>query len=128
MKLTAEQFEQIVAHLRSDKGRGGQQDRRRAPRVGLRTLITIVPCVSGGSMARREVRVRDLSADGIGLLHREPLKLGTFLVSLLPRANGEPVNAVYRVVRCHQVGDRQYLVGAKLDRVIDNAALQAGAA
>lgn len=129
MKLTAEQFEQIVASLRSDAGPGGGPQKRRAPRVGLRAVVTVVPVggrlpTGGLPPAARQARVRELSADGIGLVHPGPLSPGSSFVAVLPRGTGEVLGAVYRVTRCDRRGDRDFGVGARLVRMVDAAALR----
>ena len=127
MRLTAEQFEQIVTSLRSDAAHG-QHEKRRSPRVGLRMQVTVVPCVAGQPVKQQEMKIRDVSADGIGLIGTEPAKVGDYFLAVFRRATKETLTVLYRVVNCRQHTDRQYAIGAKLDRVVAATAPGTGAA
>lgn len=118
MRLSAEQYEQIVAALRSDQGRKRQSDKRTAPRVGLRMQLRIIPCIPTKTPQKHLLRIRDISVSGIGLIHTEPMLPGTFFLAGFQRANGESLLVLYRVVRCMYLGHRQYTVGATFERLI----------
>lgn len=121
MKLSAEQFQQIVGSLRSDiSPHKRASERRDGPRVGFRMTVMIVPCAAGETAIRHEVRVRDLSTDGMGILHHSPLEKNTRFIALMERATGEPVRALYRVARCEKVAHRQFLVGGILEQVLES--------
>ena len=129
MKLSAEHFEQIVGTLRSDiSPHKRSSERRDGPRVGFRMTVTVIPCTASDAPTRHEVRVRDLSTDGMGILHHEGLALGSMFVAIMSRGTGEQLKALYRVARCEKVAHRQFLIGGSLERIIDNSTDQAGAA
>lgn len=120
MKLTADQFKQIITSLRSDiSPHKRSSERRDGPRVGFRMTVTVVPCTVGDAPVRLEVRVRDLSTEGVGILHHSPMEPQSRFVALMSRANGTPVRALYRVARCEKVAHRQFLIGGILERVLD---------
>ena len=118
MKLTAEQFEQILASLKSDSSRPRQQDKRSSPRVGIRMQVTIVPCVQGQPATPHLVWVRDVSAHGMGLIHNEPLPIGSYFLALFQRKGGERLTVLYKVASCSRLSTQQTLIGAQIDRVI----------
>jgi hypothetical protein len=118
MRLSAEQYEQIVAALRSDQSRQRQADKRTAPRVGLRMKLQIIPCIPTKTPQKLLLRIRDISGSGIGLLHSEPMLPGTFFLAGFLRGNGQSLMVLYRVVRCKSVGHRQFTIGATFERLI----------
>jgi hypothetical protein len=119
VKLSAEQFETILASLRSFSETDRSVEKRRSPRVGLRATATMIHCTGSGANARQhEVNLRDLSAEGIGLTHTEPLRTGTYVLISFTRAVGEVLRVLYRVAHCERLGERSYAIGARLDRVL----------
>ena len=128
MRLTAEQYEQIVTSLRSDSTRTRHHEKRHSPRVGLRMQVTVIPCVTGQPAKQYEMWVRDLSTNGIGLIGSEPARVGSYFLAVFKRATNETLTVLYRVVNCRQQTDRQYSIGAKLDRVIDAGPAAEGSA
>ena len=118
MKLTAEQFEQILASLKSDSSRPRQQDKRSSPRVGIRMQVTIVPCVQGQPATPHLVWVRDVSAHGMGLIHNQPLPIGSYFLALFQRKAGDRLTVLYKVASCSRLSTQQTLIGAQIDRVI----------
>lgn len=90
--------------------------------------VTVVPCTVSDAPTRHEVRVRDLSIEGMGILHYEGLAEGSFFVAIMNRATGEPLKALYRVARCEKVSHRQFLIGGLLERVIESTSARQGAA
>jgi hypothetical protein len=119
VKLTAEQFEQIVSRLKSDDYRGRQHENRSSPRVGVRVQAVVIPCTPGRKPTQYLVWVRDISQNGICLLHTEPMPRGSYFLVAFKRRTGETLTALYQVAHCQQQSDRQYTIGAKLDRVMD---------
>src|SRR5215207_7538318 len=97
MRLTAEQFEQILASLKSDTSRPRSQDKRSSPRVGVRMQATIIPCLPGEDAKPHVVWVRDLSVHGIGLVHNDSLPVGSYFLALFQRKAGERLTVLYTV-------------------------------
>ena len=114
MQLQAEQYERIVAQLRSER----RPERRRTPRVGLRALVQLLPCRSGERAQASSAWLRDLSVDSIGFIFPETLAAGTYLVMMLPRQSGPTLDLLFKVTRCSQLNNSQFSVGARFERVI----------
>jgi hypothetical protein len=114
-----------TAPVSSDAVAGGEQ-RRREPRVGVRSRVTIIPLTDSVAMGPFEVPVRDLSAGGIGFLHRDKIALDEQFVVLLP--DGRDVLAMLCQVAYYQpLSDHSYAVGAKFVRVLRQPAAADGA-
>jgi hypothetical protein len=124
MKLSADQFEQILGSLRSFKASGDNNDKRRSPRVGLRMNATLIACNTGHAAQPHTVRVRDVSAEGIGLTHVEALAAGSYFIVAFRRSAGEVLSVLYRVAHCHRMSDRAFAVGGMLERVLSSEELK----
>ena len=121
MQLTADTYLSILKSLRSDPRSGKTMEKRGSPRVGLRSKLTIVP--DGGVSI--STWCRDLSTNGIGIVHSAPLPLGSQLIAMLPTHGKEPLPVVYTVVNCREISRTLYSIGAQLERVIDLASPEA---
>ena len=121
-KLSAELFEQIVASLRSDRSLRSNEKRRR-PRVGLRSTIDVRLCAPRANEAASfSVWVRDISAEGLGLVGARCLELGTEFVADFNRSENEQLRVKYRVAYCKTLSRGLYSVGAKLVLVMPSSA------
>ena len=126
MTLTAEQFQEIIASLRSDSSAGRHSEKRLGPRVGLRAKIVVAPMLEAAGLARwTSVWLRDLSTDGIGITHTEAIPPGTRLVARFPRRGLRPLEVIYVVAHCRPLAKQLHRIGARLERVIDDEALAA---
>ena len=83
------------------------------PRIRRDGVIRILPFRRGVVCPPVQVRLKDLSATGIGLYHTAPLDRGSQFIVQLPQADGQTKNLLYRVVRCDADGDR-FDVGSEL--------------
>jgi hypothetical protein len=68
--------------------------------------------------ARLQLRCRNVSASGIGLLHNKPVKVGTELVVILPGTIAEPVYLACVVVYCHRPSSDVYSIGARITKAL----------
>ena len=128
MELSAELFHQIVEALKSDSSR--ERDKRSAPRVGLRAMVTILPPLGVRAPAER-MRCRNLSASGIGLMHNKELRCGTEFVACLPATGmSKPVHIACTVVHCRKLSPDLFSIGGRIVRVLtsDEAAMIAAMA
>jgi hypothetical protein len=66
----------------------------------------------------KQVKIRNVSAEGIGLTFAEPMARGEFAILGFRRSTGELLSVLYRVTHCERMSDRTYAIGAKLERVI----------
>lgn len=119
MILSPERFRAIVASLRSDAACGRNAEQRAEPRVGMRTTATVVlRAETSGAIARRQVRVRDVSAGGMGLIADEPIAPdSTFVIDL--RDARARVTLVCRAVRCQPLGNGLFRIGVRFERCIE---------
>ena len=115
MALSADQFKQIVASLKSDAPDRGNYEKRAAPRVGLRTKVTIY--MDGDSSRPTDVWVRDLSANGIGFVHGRPIEQNREFLIKFPMRGNHWLSVVYSVMHCKDLSKSLYFVGARLDRI-----------
>lgn len=119
MNLTAETFLQIVKSLRSDVAGEQSREQRKMPRVGIRGRAAItVPSKSGPKL--HPVSVRDIAANGIGLLINEPLvSVGQEFILILPSAGEqEKRHMLCQVKRFHKISSNLYSLGAVFQREI----------
>lgn len=121
MRLSAEQFELILASLRSFDQGNRTVEKRRSPRVGVRMIATMVRCgqrAPGATPVAQEVKIRNISTEGMGLTLSEPIGRGEFIILGFRRSTGELLSVLYKVTHCERMSDRTFAVGAKLERVI----------
>jgi hypothetical protein len=120
--LPAEQFKEIIRSLRSD-GQGRRSlEKRTGPRVGLRARL-LIRVHRGGTLSKNALLVwlRDLSVEGIGLVHAQPLEDGDEFIAEFPLRNQQNLNVLYRVVHCKMLSKSLYCIGARLVRMLDDA-------
>jgi hypothetical protein len=120
MHLTAEQYQQIVRQLRSERPHDRGSERRSSPRVGLRAQVRVIECRTTAESANLTVWVRDISSDGIGLLFPQPVRPGTYLVMSLPTSKRQnaTLDLLFLAVRCDPLARDQFSVGARFHRII----------
>jgi hypothetical protein len=121
VRLSAEQFESILASLRSFDQGNRTVEKRRSPRVGLRMIATMFRCAQGtpgATPVAREAKIRNVSAEGIGLTLAEPIGRGEFVILGFRRSTGELLSVLYRITHCERLSDRTFAVGARMERVI----------
>jgi hypothetical protein len=119
MFLGAEQYDEIVSHLRSDRTRQRTHERRSSPRVGLRVQVQLIPCRTGGRASVQTAWLRDISATGVGLVCHELLEAGTYLVVCFPRKKkGQSLDVLFVVTRCTRLTPGHFSIGARFQRII----------
>jgi hypothetical protein len=120
MRLSAEQFTDIISSLKSDAAGG----RRNSPRVGMRLQVPIIPCLDDAAQVKEQVVwLKDLSVTGMCFVHGKGMPIGSFFVARFAREKDEPLAVLLEVVRCKKLGPTSYEVGSKIDRVISGATL-----
>lgn len=118
MMLAAEQYEQIVTQLRSERSRGRTSEHRASPRVGLRMKIRVIPCKTSVRPQVHTVWLRDVSVNGLGFLFHEPMPKSAYVVVVLPRSGGATLDMLFSVARCQALPNNQFSIGMKFERVI----------
>jgi PilZ domain len=120
-QLSSEVFREIVRQL---KGTPVNDDKRRSPRVGLRGQVplTLLAKDDGNAPQTYMVSVRDLSPDGIGIMHHLPLASGTHFAIRLPSRDHRDLSAVYIVKHCKPLEKDLFGIGAHLLKLHDPGA------
>ena len=113
MELSARQFAQLVNHLKGPTRFGGPADQRRAARVEQQSRLTIVPLVDGHARPEEVVRVKNLSAGGLGFVRDRAMRRGSKFLVTLSRSGQAPVELPCTVARCEKVEKGFYFVGAE---------------
>jgi hypothetical protein len=95
-----------AATLRKKKG----QERRLATRFPLDSQAELIRVPSSSRTAPIKVKVKDVSATGVGVTHTEPLPLGEKYVVKEPTISKRK-SVLFTVVRSDQVGENYYSIG-----------------
>jgi hypothetical protein len=127
MKLTAETFEELVSSLKAQSC--PENADRKSARVGLHVSVQMIVMTEPGQPPERHtVNVRDLSVEGINVVHHAAMRQGRPLVIELPRTVGPALRILCIVRHCRLVGTNLYSIGAIFRRTVSDAPAQAGAA
>jgi len=99
---------------------GDNTQRRREPRVGVRTNITLIPLTDadGFSAGPIQVPVRDVAPGGIGFLYPGRIGLDSQFVVLLPQGEKDSVAVLCQVVYYQPLAEHVFAVGARFVRVL----------
>ena len=92
-------------------------EKRSAPRAGLRTKLVVYR--DGNLQDAHTVWVRDLSANGIGIVHTSSFEKGSHFLVRFPLRSGENLSAFYTVMHCKDLSKTLFFAGSKLDRIIE---------
>ena len=128
MQLTADLYREILRSLRSDNRSNRNLEKRSAPRVGLRSKLTIVPATGAGASA---TCVRDISANGIGIVHPSPLPIGSQFTAMFAGRGNDTLTVIYTVANCKEISKSLYSIGAsvsRIDRTLTSSSRRAPAA
>jgi hypothetical protein len=116
MHMSAELFQCIVQSVRSDNT--PPSEKRRAARTGFSGKVSILPPGGGEPV---EATVRDLSVQGIGLLHSQPMKCGQeFTLALDDATSDGQRGVVCTVARWQPISETLFLIGAKFTRTVSD--------
>jgi len=118
MLLSPEVFNAIVAAIK-DQTRSAPptdaSDRRKTQRESIVGEAIVIPCGSRPKGVAAIVQVRDISPDGLGFVHSEPLKVGEKFILYLSSMS-EPKAILCTVTRWNPVGERFFSIGATYTR------------
>jgi hypothetical protein len=101
----------------AEKNAGDQQDNRRNRRMRRDGKVTVTPAARGILGQPVQVKLRDLSATGIGITHTDRLEPGTQFVIQLPQSDRSTKTLLYTVKRCDTFGGLSS-IGAELTSVL----------
>ena len=94
-------------------------DRRRDPRVNLRTDAEISQWKHNRQGNTFTVRIMDFSPSGVGLLHTGEMQIGSEYFLRVPRPERDELVVLMTVVRCKPLEDGTFWVGMELSSVMD---------
>ena len=128
MSLSAEEFAQIVnpGFKPSTRGRANVEDRR-AKRVEQRMRVQIILRQTDGKWRIENLQTRNCSSRGLCLLRDAPLKSGTQMVTIFPKADGDISRILTTVVHCRAMAKGVYAIGAEFTCLLDRKAAAAEA-
>jgi PilZ domain len=126
MQLSPEIFAEIAESITIVGQDQPRQDDRRTPRFKLNTQVVMT---SWADPKRTfGVRVDDLSIGGLGILHNQRVSLDEQIVVHLPRRDNESLPVLCSVIYWEPIAENLFSIGAKFERVLDDAELSARAA
>ena len=119
-QIVAKASERLLELSLAEQSDGtAQANRRRAARIRRDGSLLLMPCKQGILGQPVQVRLKDLSAGGIGLIHTQPMEKGSQFVVQLPQPGGQTKSLLYTVVRCESPGaGGPYSIGAELACVL----------
>ncbi|MBC8107781.1 MAG: PilZ domain-containing protein [Anaerolineae bacterium] len=117
MKLSVQDFAEIVGALRGEGNNLGAHEKRRAVRMEVNSKL-VVGVLNDGVIGRKySVLTRDISLAGIGLLQSIALQQKQEFVLSLPRQHGKPpLFFVTVVMHCRPLADGLYGLGCEFVR------------
>src|SRR5438067_3129507 len=98
------------------------EERRRSARLKQKFVTQMTPWEAGHASVPVEVVINDLSEDGVGIIHDQPLEIGLRNLVTVPRDKAKPITREYRVIRCDRRHDGQYLIGLKRSDAVASVA------
>jgi HD-like signal output (HDOD) protein len=101
-------------------------NKRRSSRMRRDGKITVTPCARGVLGQPVQLRLRDLSAAGIGLTHTDRMEPGSQFVIRLPEGEGAFKTLLYTVRRCDSFAGLSS-IGAELTSVLRPESVRAAA-
>jgi HD-like signal output (HDOD) protein len=118
MSLPALELERIATSLEGTLPPAPPHERRREARMVFNGEATIIRCDSADRTPRL-VRVRDISASGIGITHAMPLVKGDRFIAVLPRELAHVARGVLcTVMHSTPAPGGGFQIGAKFDRLL----------
>jgi c-di-GMP-binding flagellar brake protein YcgR len=122
MKLSAEQFADLVASFPGSVKPAERHERRRAARIELRAHVTI-RMLNGQALSEPStVTAINFSPRGLGLLLDEPLAAGTNFVTELHRKSGGSVLFLCSVMHCRPAPGEKFQAGVEFTCVLRQGA------
>jgi hypothetical protein len=115
MKLTVQDFAEVVAVLRGEQSDTSAQEKRRAVRMAVQSKLIVGVLKDEETISRTfSVLSRDISLAGIGLMQSVALQQGQQFVIGLPRKDPKPpLLFVTTVLHCRPMADGLYGLGCE---------------
>src|ERR1019366_5406243 len=121
MSLPAELFSEITDSITIVGHEEGERGARRTQRFQLRTHVTLLPWNDPANAV--SVRIRDLSTDGLGVLHSQRMSLDDQFVICFPRGEAT-VLGLYTIVYWEPLAENLYAIGAQFEQIVEQADLE----
>lgn len=117
MKLSVQDFAEIVGTLRGESSSVGAHEKRRAVRMEVNAKLVVGLLNDKAIGQKYSVLTRDISLAGIGLLQSIALQQGQEFVLSLPRSTHKPpLFFVAVVLHCRPLADGLYGLGCEFVR------------
>jgi len=124
MKLSVESFQSIMSFIGAGADMDG--DRRRRPRMDISSGVATIRIQRAGQAEEEaKVIVRDVSPEGIGVIHTQPLRMGDKFVLRLQSDSGKSRDILCTVMRWRPEGEKQFSIGAVFTQEISVSDLAA---
>jgi hypothetical protein len=117
-QILAGASERLLELSIAEKSAGAdKQDNRKNRRMRRDGKVTIIPCARGILATPVQVKLRDLSATGIGVTHTDRIEPGAQFIIQLPQPDKSVKSLLYTVRRCDSFGGLSS-IGAELASVL----------
>lgn len=115
--ILAKASERLLEISLAERECQSDKNRRRANRVRRDGKVLVIPCCQGIMGKSSQVRLKDLSASGIGIIHSDSMDAGQQFIIQLPQPGGSIKSLLYTVRRVDAAGGL-YSIGAELTSVL----------
>jgi hypothetical protein len=122
MSIPSEIFNEITESITIVGEEEPEQGARRSQRFQLHTHVTLLPWNNSADAVG--VRIRDLSTDGLGVLHNQRMSLDDQFVICFPRGE-QTVLALYTIVYWEPLAENLYAIGAQFQEIVEQSDLEA---
>src|SRR4051812_6421785 len=114
MPMTTGQIAGILSGLSSTSRHDAAiEKRRRAIRLKLREMVTIIPFQEGVARTAQTATMVDFSSRGVALHFPRPIIAGAHFVLVLPSVLNKPLQLLCDVVHCRKRSDGKFATGAE---------------
>jgi hypothetical protein len=119
-EVVAKASDQLLQLTLEERDKSAGANRRKTPRIQKNGNVRIIECEHGILQRPVTVKIRDVSATGIGIFHNKPIAEGKqFIVELAAdtASGGGNKSLLYTVKRCSSTGGI-YSIGCELTSVL----------
>jgi hypothetical protein len=125
MKPSMPQLADIIASIATAPDRSGRNDKRRAPRRGLRLKVAMTRLINGVEQEPETIGLRDLSARGLSFDYRSVIERDEQFVLELPWKTDGIVRVLCTAAHCRTI-DGLNRIGAEFTCVLETSCPIAG--
>lgn len=121
IRLTRDEFVRLleIIEQRGGKQSGANRAKRHHARERCFRSVALVQIHKNGPVSQIALPVSDVSAGGVGLLHRAMMHLGTRCTLYILLDNGTRFQATGAVVRCEHVEGLVHEIGIQFDQPVE---------